>query len=407
MKAGKLKISVLLVMICSSVNMFSQDLNIGNYTSVRVDNGIVFVAGQQGIAALKAADMSVLWVKPLAETTYRLIEVDKQGIIYSAYLYEGKKGQLLSAFASLWDKVFFSELTVGRFDLSGREQWTTKLKANSKLSSPAIGENIVAVSSNDSLYTFDIATGKLKTQTYCNEKFLLGKSIKDHAIPNQPLILNNAIINAAPFKLTKISTDGKILESKEQYGMLQSLPVMTVAPVSFSNLIFVANSPVGKKNTKEGTARLYCINDDLDKKWDSFVDVNGQTGVSSLVKNSSQLFVSTNGAVLSFNAKGKKLWEYNKKIGTPDLRGVRYPGMGSTLATKVSHGKFLVAGEKYVYLASGLKVKKNWTNQILILDAKSGKMIKTVDVDATVVDMDLSGEELIIITESNKVQKIL
>lgn len=406
MKTGVLKISVLLVMVLSSVNLFSQNLNIGNYTSLRVGNGTVFVAGQQGIAALNAADMSVLWVKPLAETTYRLIEVDKKGIVYTSYLYEGKKGQLLSAFASLWDKVFFSELTVGRFDLNGTELWTTKLKANSKLSSPAIGENIIAVSSNDSLYTFDITTGRLKTQTYCNEKFLLGKSIKEHAIPNQPLIHNNAIINAAPFKLTKISTDGKILESKEQYGMMQSLPVMTVAPLSFSNLIFVANSPVGKKNTKEGTARLYSINEDLDKKWDSFVDVNGQTGVSSLVKNSSQLFVATNGSVLSFNAKGKKLWEYNKKIGTPDLRGVRYPGMGSTLATKVSHGKFLVAGEKYVYLASGLKVKKNWTNQILVLDAKSGKMVKTVDVDATVVDMDMLGEDLVIITESNKVQKI-
>jgi hypothetical protein len=53
-----------------------------------------------------------------------------------------------------------------------------------------------------------------------------------------------------------------------------------------------------------------------------------------------------------------------------------------------------------------LRVKKNWTNQILVLDAKSGKMVKTVDVDATVVDMDMSGEDLVIITESNKVQKI-
>lgn len=405
MKANLLKISVLLMML-SSVHLSSQNLNIGNYTSVRVSNGTIFIAGQQGIAALNATDMSVLWEKALAETTYRLIEVDKQGVVCSSYLYEGKKGQLLSAFASLWDKVFFSELTVVRFDMSGRELWTTKLKANSKLSCPAIGENIVAVSSNDSLYTFDIASGKLKTQTYCNEKFLLGKSIKEHAIPNQPLIQNNVIINAAPFKLTKISTEGKMLESKEQYGMMQSLPVMTVAPLSFNNLIYIANSPVGKRNTKEGTARLYCINEDLDKKWDSFVDVNGQTGVSSLVKNSSQLFVATNGSVLSFNAKGKKLWEYNKKIGTPDLRGVRYPGMGSTLATKVSHGKFLVAGEKYVYLASGMKVRKNWINQILVLDAKSGKMVKTVDVDATVVDMDLLGEDLLIITESNKIQKI-
>jgi len=406
MKTGVLKLSVLLILILSAKNLSSQDLNIGNLTSVRASDGIIYVAGQKGIAAVKASDMSLLWEVTMPETTYRLINNSKKGIAFSSYLYEGKKGQLLSAFASLWDKVSFSELTVGMIDVNGKELWCSRLQASSKLSTPAIGENSVAVASNDSLYTFEVNSGKLITQTYCNEKFLLGKSIKEHAIPNQPLIINNVIYNAAPFKLTKTGIDGKIIKSKEQYGMMQSLPVMTVAPVYFNNFIFVANSPVGQKNTKEGTARLYCINEDLDKKWDSFVDVNGQTGVSSLVSNSAQLFVATNGSVLSFNVKGKKLWEFNKKVGVPDLRGVRYPGMGSTLATKVSHGKFLAAGEKNVYLASGTKVKKSWINQILVLDAKSGKPIRTIDVDKSVVDMDIMGESLILITEANKVHVI-
>ena len=85
------------------------------------------------------------------------------------------------------------------------------------------------------------------------------------------------------------------------------------------------------------------------------------------------------------------------------MRGVRYPGMGSTLATKVSHGKFLAAGDKMVYLASGAKVKKNWINQMLILDAKTGKLVKIVDLDNIVVDMDMLGENLVYITEANKV----
>lgn len=395
--------SLMLIVFLQGVFVASQNLNIGNLTSLKAGNDVIYVAGQKGMAALKPADMSVIWEKVLPEVTCRLIECTSTGLVCSGYNVEGKKGQPLSAFSSLWDKVMYNGLSVEMFDSKGNQLWCARLNASSKLSTPAINDVIVAVSSNDSLYIFDAGTGNLKSQTYCNEKFLLGKTIKEHAIPNQPLILKNEIINAAPFKLTKIGLDGKMLKSKEQYGMLQSLPVMTVAPISFQHFIFVANAPVGQKNTKEGTARLYCINEDLDKKWDSFVDVNGQTGVSSLVKNENQLFVATNGSVLSFNVKGKKLWEYNKKVGIPDLRGVRYPGMGSTLATKVSHGKFLAAGDKMVYLASGAKVKKNWINQMLILDAKTGKLIKIVDLDNTVVDMDMLGENLVYITEANKV----
>lgn len=403
MKRSILKSVVLFVALLSGLFLSSQTLSIGNLTSLKVANDVIFVAGQKGVAALKPADMSVIWEKELPETTYRLINYGSNGVVCSSYNIEGKSGQLLSVFSSLWDKVTYNALTVEMFDCNGNQLWSRSLRANSKLSAPAINDAVVAVSSNDSLYVFEISTGKIKSQTYCNEKFLLGKTIKDHAIPNQPLILNNDVINAAPFKLTKISIEGKLLKSKEQFGMLQSLPIMTVSPVYFQNLIFVANAPVGQKNTKEGTARLYCINTDLDKKWDSFVDVNGQTGVSSLVKNANQLFVATNGSVLSFNAKGKKLWEYNKKIGVPDLRGVRYPGMGSTLASKVSHGNFLTASDKLVYLASGTKVKKNWINQMLILDAKSGKLVKVVDLQNTVVDMDMLGENLVYITEANKV----
>jgi hypothetical protein len=106
MKTGVLKLSVLLILILSAKNLSSQDLNIGNLTSVRASDGIIYVAGQKGIAAVKASDMSLLWEVTMPETTYRLINNSKKGIAFSSYLYEGKKGQLLSAFASLWDKVF-------------------------------------------------------------------------------------------------------------------------------------------------------------------------------------------------------------------------------------------------------------------------------------------------------------
>lgn len=391
-----------LILISLSGFMTSQTLNIGNLTAVKVGNDVIYVAGQKGIAAIKQ-DMSVVWELQMPEVSVRLLNVTDQGIVSSAYLFQGKEGQLLSAFSSLWDKMTFVNLSVNLISKAGQLVWSTPLKASSMLSVPEAGKGVVAVASNDSLYIFDISTGKINAQTYCNEKFLLGKSIKEHAIPNKPLITDDAIITAAPFKLTKIDFKGKLMEAKEQFGVFQTLPIMTVAPVVLNGKIIFANSAIGPKNTKDGTSRIYCVDGKLDKDWDSFVDVNGQTGVSSLVKNSSQVFLATNYSVSSFNAKGKKLWENAKKIGMPELRGVRYPGLGSNLGYKVSGGNFLGATEKYVYLASGMKAKKVWTNQILVLDAKTGKPVKTIDVDNQVVDMDIMGENLVMITESNKV----
>jgi hypothetical protein len=397
------RISFCIILMLSIAGVIAaQNLNIGNLTSVKSGKDVIYVAGQKGIAAIKP-DLSVVWELAMPDVSVRLLNLSDQGIVSSAYTFQGKEGQLLSAFSSLWDKMTFVNLSVNMISPSGQMVWSTPLRANSMISTPEAGKGVVAVATNDSLYIFDATTGKINAQTYCNEKFLLGKSIKEHAIPNKPLIVEDAIITAAPFKLTKIDFKGKLIEAKEQFGVFQSLPIMTVAPIVLNGKIIFANSAIGPKNTKDGTSRIYGIDGKLDKDWDSFVDVNGQTGVSSLVKNSSQVFLATNYSVSSFNAKGKKLWENAKKIGMPDLRGVRYPGLGSNLGYKVSNGNFLCATEKYVYLASGVKVKKVWTNQILVLDAKTGKPVKTVDVDKSVVDMDLMGENLILITESNKV----
>lgn len=390
------------VLLFGAAGIHAQSLNIGNLTAVKVVDNIIYVAGQKGVAAINA-DKSIIWQTILPETSVRLMEANESGIVFTSYVYEGRKGQLMSLFSSLWDKISFGELNVGAVDKTGFLLWSTNLGGRSRLSVPSIGSSFIAVSSNDSLYLFDSGSGKLKSQVYCNMKFLMGKSVKDLAIPNKPLITEQAIFNAAPFKLTKCDFDAKILESKDQYGPFQALPVMTVSPILFAGQIFIANSPVGKKNTKEGTARLYCLDQKLNRKWDKFVDVNGQTGISSLTHNKSQIFVATNGSVMAFSNNGKKLWEQKKNVGIPDLRGVRYPGLGSTLAFKVSQGDFLCATNQFLYLASGSMLKKKWINQILVLDVLSGKQVKTLNLTANVVDMDLMGDKLVYITESNDV----
>ncbi|MDD4971826.1 MAG: hypothetical protein PHT07_20560 [Paludibacter sp.] len=403
MKTIVSRLIAIMAVLAVALTLNSQNLNVGNFTDLEVHNNVIYVAGQSGIAALNP-DMTVLWEKTLPETSIRLIEVNNQSIAFSSYVYEGRIGKLFSSFSALWDKQVFTNNTVGMLDLKGNLSWTTNLYGNSKLSSPAIGNGIVAVSSNDSLYTFDMATGIIKMKTYSNMKFLFGKNIKDHATPNKPLIMSDAIYSTAPFKFAKIDFNGKILKDKANYGLMSPLPVLTTDPIVFDNKIFISNAPTGRRGQKDGVARLFCVKENLDKDWDEFVDVNGQSGASSLVHNSNSIIVATNFDVMAFNSKGKKLWEMNKKIGLPLLRGVRYSN--SDMGVKTSSGNFLCADDNNVYLASGEKVKKEFKNNIMVIDAVKGKFVKTIDVPDVIVDMHMLGNTLIVITEANKVMVV-
>ena len=403
MKTTLARFSALMTVLCIAITLNSQNVNIGNFTDLELRNNVIYVAGQSGIAALKP-DMTVIWEKALPETTIRLLDVDDQFIAFSSYIYKGKIGKVFSSFSSLWDKQIFTDNTVGLLDLNGNLSWTTKFQGDSKLSIPAIGKGLVAVSSNDSLYTFDVSTGALKMKTYSNLKFIFGKQIKDHATPNKPLLMPDAIYSTAPFRFAKIDYTGKIVRDKNMYGLLSPLPVLTTEPMVFENYIYISNAPTGQRGQKDGVARLFCIKDNLDKEWDEFVDKSGQTGASSLVHNSSNIFVATNFDVMAFTPKGKKLWEMNKKIGLPLLRGVRYSG--SNMGVKTSNGNFMCADDNNVYLASGEKVKKEFNNNIMVIDAVKGQFVKNIDIPEVIVDMHMMNNMLVVITEANKVMVI-
>jgi len=404
MKTTIAKCFVLMTILLVTISVNSQNLNIGNLTSIKADKGIIYVAGQSGIAALKP-DLTVLWEKQLPITNVRLIEINDGLIAYSNYIYKGSEGKLFSSFSSLWDKVTFADDMLGILDLNGNEKWTTKINGATKISYPAMGKDIVTAMSNDSLYIYNLATGVLKSKTFIGEKIVIGKNIFDHFTPNQPLIANNAIYAATSSRLSMIDLDGKVTKQKIMYGIFSALQIMNTAPIFFQNQIFLANSPTGERGKKDGVTRLFSIKENLDKDWDEFVDANGNsgTGASSLIHNNSTLFVATNFDVMAFTPKGKKVWENKKDIGLPLLRGLRYSGF---VSVKKSTGNFLCADENAVYIAGGKKVKKDFIQNITVLDVVKGKVIKTIDIDAVIVDMTLTDNALILITEANKIQVI-
>ncbi len=401
MKTKLSKCFMLVAILFIAISTNSQSLTIGNFTSLKVDKGIIYVAGQKGVAALKP-DLTVLWEKQLPETSIRLLEIKDGLIAYSNYIYKGREGKLFSSFSSLWDKIIITDDELGILDLSGNEKWSTKINGNTQISYPSMDKDIVTLMSNDSLYIFNLASGALKSKTFVGEKIKIGKNIFDHFTPNQPLIANNAIYAATSSRLSLIDLDGKLTKQKVMYGVFSALQVMNIAPIFFQNQIFLANCPTGPKGQKDGVARLFCIKENLDKDWDEFVDANGNagSGASSLTHNSSTLFVATNFDVMAFTIKGKKVWENKKDIGLPLLRGVRYSGF---LGVKNSNGNFLCADENAVYIAGGKRIKKDFVQNITVLDVAKGKLVKTIDVDAVVVDMALLDNALVLINEANKV----
>lgn len=401
MKTKLSKCFTLIALFFIAISVNSQSLTIGNFTSLKVDQGIIYVAGQSGIAAMKP-DLTVLWEKQLPLTTVRLLEIKDGLIAYSNYIYQGREGKLLSSFSSLWDKVSFADDVLGILDLNGNEKWASKINGAAKISYPTMDKDIVTVMSNDSLYIFNLTTGSLKSKTFVGEKITIGKNIFDHFTPNQPLIANNAIYAATSSRLSQIDLDGKMIKQKTMYGIFSALQVMNIPPIFFQNQIFLANSPIGPRGQKDGVTRLFSIKENLDKAWDEFVDANGNsgTGASSLIHNSSTLFVATNFDVMAFTPKGKKVWENKKEIGLPLLRGLRYSGF---VSVKKSNGNFLCADENAVYIAGGKKIKKDFVQNITVLDVAKGKLVKTIDVDAVIVDMALLDNALVLINEANKV----
>jgi len=387
-----------------ALTLNSQNLNIGYFTDLEVHNNVIYVAGQSGIAALNP-DMTVLWEKQLPLTSIRLLEIKDGLIAYSNYIYQGREGKLFSSFSSLWDKVTFSDDVLGILDLKGNEKWTTKINGAAKISYPTIDKDIIAAASNDSLYIFNLATGELKSKTFVGEKIKIGKNIFDHFTPNKPLIANNSIYAATSSRLSLIDLEGKLIKQKLMYGIFSSLQIMNAAPISFQDQIFLANSPMGESGKKDGVARLFSIKDNLDKNWDEFVDANGQSGsgASSLTHNNSTVYVATNFDVMAFTPKGKKVWENKKNIGLPLLRGVRYSGY---VSVKKSNGNFLCADDSHVYLASGVKVKKEFNNNIMVIDAVKGAFVKNIDIPDVIVDMHMLGNSLVVITEANKVMVV-
>jgi outer membrane protein assembly factor BamB len=134
----------------------------------------------------------------------------------------------------------------------------------------------------------------------------------------------------------------------------------------------------------------------LDDEWSDFIDKESGLGGMFVINN--MVIVASNFVLAAYNNKGKNLWT-NDDIRLAAMRGLRYH---STFGVCKTSNNFLVADEKFVYLASSIKVKKNEVikDNITIFDIKKGKEISVVEMaeNELIIDVQLWNNNLLLIT---------
>lgn len=385
---------ILMAILWSFGIINAQSLNIGTLTAVKSENGRLLVAGTDGIASLNA-DKTVNWQTSLPFVTIRLLHADKDGIAWSGYTIEGTEKNVLSTFSSLWDKLVVSQDNVGMLDASGKEVWTRKLQAQARISEPAVSNDLFAVNSPDTLYIYKKSSGQLVAASY-NSRTIAIKGMKSQITPNRPLITNDAIYSTGAFLLMKTDLQGKRLKEEKMYGMQKDLSIMSVSPILRDNNLIFGNCAIGAKNTKLGCSRIYAADPDLKEKWNEFVDTKTFTGITEMAENADYVFVATSWNVYAFTPSGKSKWDFSD-LGKPAYRGTSCSG---NICIKTVDGTFLLADDKAVYVSSYHKDRKKKTESenVTVIDSKTGKLVKSTEVTGKIWDMALLDSKVAVLT---------
>lgn len=373
----------------------AQSLSIGTLTAVKYLNNHLIVAGTEGIASLND-DMSVNWQTKLPSTSIRLIHPDNDGIAWSAYHIVGVQSNVLSVFSSIWSKLVVDADQVGMLSSEGKVLWTKDIAAKNRLSEPATSKDLFAFNSADTLYILQKTNGEKVSSTYNSRAIAMGKGLKSQITPNRPLITNDALYSTSAFLLMKTDLQGNKLKDEKMYGMQKDLAIMCVTPVLKDNYLIFGNCAVGAKNTKIGCSRVYAANTDLKEEWNEFVDKKNFSGITELTSNDNYVFVATSWNVYAFTPAGKSRWDFSD-LGKPEYRGSICSG---NMCVRIVDGTFLLADNSDVYVSGYRRNRKKKTESenVTVIDSKTGKFVKSTDVKGKIWDMALGEKKVAVLT---------
>lgn len=417
-------------------------LRIGYLTHAVEHGGVLYVAGEDGVAAI-SAEGKPTWAARLPHADVRLISADGNGIAFVAQTVMGAEAGTMARFmkGDLADVPDFTSATVGLLDKGrrGAVQWTAQLETEYRVAPPGISGATVAISDGVTLALFDRVTGAQVSRAKTFPGFLAGHWIFKGATRNAPVFANDSYYAAFTSELSRVdAATGKEIWRKSNHGLMSPFNNITAGPVLWGDRIVFGNSINSRGGGINNITRIFVGDIDGEQIWNDRHDQD--SGIASLAVHGDRLYAASNFRLSAYEINGKKIRElWSHDTATTDgaltfsqLRGIRFyqrskgaqiaeaallailGGSDSDdIATRIAYGNCLVADERYVYLSSSARGEYKINKALLVLgnvdrqaknvggaelitaiDAGSGKLTASVDAKGLIFDLLLLGPNI-------------
>lgn len=417
-------------------------LRIGYLTHAVENGGVLYVAGEEGVAAI-SADGKPQWAARLPRADVRLIAADGGGIAYVAQSVTGAEPGAMAKFmkGDLAEVPDFQGATVGLLDKGrrGAVLWTATLETDNRVAPPGVAGATVAVSDGPTLALFDRISGSQVTRVKTFPGYLAGFWAFKGVTRNVPVFANDSYYVGFHTELSRVdAATGKENWRHSNHGLMSPFLNITAGPVIWGDKIAFGNSGYSRGEAINNTSRIFVGDMDGEQVWNDKFDQD--SGIASLAVRGDRLYVASNFWVAAYEGNGKKVKElWLHKTATEDgaimfsrLRGIRYylrskgaqvteaallavfGGSDSDdIATRVAYGNCLAADDRHVYVSSAGRgeykinkmllalgyfdrqaVKVGGPEVITVLDAGTGQVVASLDAKGLIFDLLLLGPSI-------------
>jgi hypothetical protein len=416
-------------------------LRIGHLTHAVESGGVLYVAGEEGVAAI-SADGKPQWAARLPRADVRLIAADGSGIAFVAQTATGAEAGAMARFmkGDLADVPDFQGATVGLLDKGrrGAVLWTATLETENRVAPPGLAGATVAVSDGPTLALFDRIAGTQVTRVKTFPGYLAGFWAFKGVTRNAPVFANDSYYVAFHTELSRVdAATGKENWRQSNHGLMSPFLNITAGPVIWGDKVVFGNSGYSRGEAINNTSRIFVGDSGGEQVWNDKFDQD--SGIASLAVRGDRLYVASNFWLAAYQGDGKKVKElWLHKTATEDgalmfsrLRGIRYylrskgaqaaeaallavfGGSDSDdIATRVAYGNCLAADDRYVYVSSAGRGEYKIDKKLLalgyidkkasiggpevvtVLDANSGQVVASLDARGLIFDLLLIGPNI-------------
>lgn len=416
----------------------AKNLRIGRITHAVSDGGMVYVAGEEGVAAI-GADGKPAWAARLPRADVRTIGVDGTSIAFVAQMIVTPDPNPLESFlqGTLAKLPSMKDSTVGLLDKGrrGAVLWTVPYQTEYRMAPPALSGPSIGVTDGASLALLDRSSGAVRQRVKTVPSLLAGMKVIESMTRNTPLFADESFIVGFVGGLISIDTvTGKEKWNETNHGLMAAFHNITAGPILWGDKIAFGNSNSARSEQLNTNTRVFVSDLRGKEVWNERNDK--MSGVGSLYTVGDRLFAASNFTLTAYDPKGKVLWEKETERNDGALtmspyRGIRYQrnsvgaqviegvlsatlGMNDSddAAYRTSYGNCLAADERYVYVTSMEKSSRpsKWDyaqifpgtslggrDVITVVDANNGNYVKTLDAKGRVIELLVAGPNLVVV----------